>query len=84
MNIIHKVDNTKIETLSTTSDMKYKYKLNCYSGGGHKKTIEFKTVRQLRDGAYLKLVVNALTGVNKWEEVQYNELPEKVKINYTE
>lgn len=78
-----KIDNTRIEKLSTTDDMKYQYGLDCYNEKGKKKEITFKTSRELREDAYLSLVVKA-TGVNKWEEVQYNDLPEKVKINYAE
>ncbi len=77
------VDNTKIEKISSSDEMKYEYKLTCYSPSGRKKEIKFKTVRELRNGAYLKLVANAFTGVNSWEEVQYDELPDKVKVNYT-
>lgn len=78
-----KIDNTRIEKLSTTDDMKYEYCLDCYNEKGKKKEIKFKTSRELREDAYLSLLVKA-TGVNKWEEIQYNELPEKVKINYAE
>lgn len=63
--------------------MKYEYKLICYNENGRKKEIKFKTVRELRNGAYLKLTANAITGVNKWEEVQYDELPNKVQEKYT-
>lgn len=48
---------------------------------GKKKEIKFKTSRELREEAYLKLEVMA-TGVHAWEEVQYDELPDKVKTNY--
>ena len=51
---------------------------------GKKKEIKFKTSRELREDAYLKLEVMLLTGVHSWEEVQYNELPDKVKANYKE
>ncbi len=75
------VDNTKIEKLSTESDMKYEYTLECYSENGVKKEIKFKTSRELREGAYLKLEVRSL-GVHSWEEVSLEELPEKVKFMY--
>ncbi len=75
------IDNTKIEILSSSDDMKYQYTLECYSESGDKKEIKFKTTRQLREGAYLKLEVKTF-GVHSWEEVQINELPQKVKLVY--
>lgn len=48
-----------------------------------KKEFTFKTSRELREDAYLKLKVLAITGVNNWEEVQFDELPDKVQKNYT-
>ena len=71
------IDNTKVENISSTDDMKYEYTLNCYDKNGKKKEIEFKTSRELRESAYLKLEVRIL-GVHSWEEVQESELPEKV------
>ena len=43
---------------------------------------EFKTSRELKEDAFLKLEVKTL-GVHSWEEVQYDELPKKVQTNYT-
>lgn len=71
------IDNTKVENISSTDDMKYEYTLNCYDKNGKMKEIKFKTSRELRENAYLKLKVKAL-GVHSWEEVQESELPEKV------
>lgn len=76
------IDNTKIEKISSSDDMKYEYTLNCYNVNGKKKEIKFKTSRELRESAYLKLKVIPFTGVNNWEEVQFDELPYKVKTNY--
>ena len=74
------IDNTKLEKLST-SEMTYKYTLDCYDENGHKKTLSFKTSRELKNAAYLKLEV-IVTGVHAWEEVRYDELPSKVKTKY--
>ena len=49
---------------------------------GKSREIKFKTSRQLREGAYLKLEFLNIAGVRNWEEVQLEELPEKVKANY--
>ena len=76
------IDNTKIEKLSSTDDMKYEYTLDCYNENGKKKELKFKTSRELKEYAFLKLEVKTL-GVHSWEEVQYDELPEKVQTNYT-
>lgn len=78
------IDNTKIEKNSVSDDMKYKYTLKCYNENGKEKEIEFNTSRELREDAYLKLEVKFISGVHRWEEVQYNELPDKVKMNYKE
>ena len=76
------IDNTKIEKLSSTDDMKYEYTLDCYNENGKKKELKFKTSRELKEDAFLKLEVKTL-GVHSWEEVQYDELPKKVQTNYT-
>ena len=73
------IDNTKIQRISTTDDMKYEYTLDCYNENGKKKEIKFKTSRELKEDSYLKLEVMVTRGVKSWEEVQVNELPEKVK-----
>lgn len=72
------IDNTKIKELSANSDMKYEYKLDSYDEKGKKRSLKFKTSRELREDAYIMLEVRAL-GVHKWEEVQYHDLPEKVQ-----
>lgn len=77
------IDNTKIQGVSATDEMKYEYTLDCYNENGKKKELKFKTSRELREDAYLMLEVRTF-GVHTWKEVQYNELPEKVKTNYTE
>ena len=72
------IDNTKIQGISATDDMKYEYTLDCYNENGNKKEIKFKTSRELREAAFLMLEVRTF-GVHAWKEVQENELPEKVK-----
>ena len=79
-----KIDNTRVEKISANDDMKYQYTLDCYNENGKIIELKFKTSRELRKNAYLKLEVMLLTGVHSWEEVQYNELPDKVKANYKE
>lgn len=72
------IDNTKIQSISATDEMKYEYTLDCYNENGNKKEIKFKTSRELREDAYVMLEVRTF-GVHSWKEVQANELPEKVK-----
>ncbi|MCI9017100.1 MAG: YxeA family protein [Clostridia bacterium] len=72
------IDNTKIQSISATDEMKYEYTLDCYNENGNKKEIKFKTNRELREEAYLILEVR-IFGVYSWKEVQANELPEKVR-----
>lgn len=77
-----KIDNSKIKELSSSDDMKYEYKLDCYNENGTKRKLSFKTSRELREGAYLSLEVRSF-GVHKWEEVEFKDLPKKAqeKIN---
>lgn len=75
------VDNTKLESVSASDEMKFQYTLDCYNEKGKKKKISFKTSRELREDAYLELELTVM-GVHAWKEVQYEELPEKVKVNY--
>ncbi len=78
------IDNKKISELKKTDSagMKYEYKLVSYNEKGKKKTLTFKTSRELKESAFLKLKVLPASGVNNWEEVQYSELPDKVKTHY--
>lgn len=73
-----KIDNSKLQELSSGEYMKYEYTLDCYNKKGKKRKLHFKTSRQLREGACLSLEVRS-GGVHKWEEVEYNDLPEKVQ-----
>lgn len=73
-----RIDNSKVEKLSTSDVMKYEYKLDCYSKNGNKKELKFKTSRELREDAYISLNVKTF-GVHKWQEVQEEDLPPKVK-----
>lgn len=83
--VVHKdlyytqIDNTKIEEVSGSGDMKYEYTLTAYNKNGRKKEVKFKTSRELREGAYLELDVMQMRGVINWREVQANELPDDVK-----
>ena len=74
-----KIDNTKIEELSGDEDMRYQYTLTAYNKNGKEKEIQFKTSRELREGAYLELDVMQMRGVVNWREVQQEELPNDVK-----
>ena len=73
------IDNTKIEELPGNDDMKYQYTLTAYNKNGKEKEIQFKTSRELREGAYLELDVMQIRGVVNWKEVQQEELPDDVK-----
>ena len=83
--VVHKdlyytqIDNTKIEEISGTDDMKYQYTLTAYNKNGKEKEVQFKTSRELREGAYLELEVMQIRGVINWREVQMEELPDDVK-----
>lgn len=74
-----KIDNTKIKEISSSDNMKYEYNLTMYMENGISKDIKFKTSRELRSDAFLKVKYYIVTGVNKWEEIEYDNLPSKVK-----
>lgn len=76
-----KIDNTKVEQLDS-GDMRYEYTLDAYNEKGNSKEVTFKTSRELKDDAYLKLDVMLTRGVKSWEEVQFDELPDKVQEKY--
>lgn len=76
-----KIDNTKVEQLDS-GDMRYEYTLDAYNEKGNSKEVIFKTSRELKDDAYLKLDVMLTRGVKSWEEVQFSELPDKVQEKY--
>ena len=83
--VVHKdqyytqIDNMKMEEISGTDDMKYQYTLTAYNKNGKEKEVQFKTSRELREGAYLELEVMQFRGVYGWKEVQIDDLPEDVK-----
>lgn len=83
--VVHKdqyytqIYNTKIEELSGSDDMKYQYTLTAYNKNGKEKEIQFKTSRELREGAYLELDVMQMRGVVNWREIEQNNLPDDVK-----
>ena len=77
-----KIDNSKMEGISATDSMKYEYTLNAYDEKGKEKEVTFKTSRELREGAYLKLEVMLTRGVLNWEEVQFEEMPKEVQEKY--
>ena len=76
-----RIDNTKVEQLDS-GDMRYEYTLDAYNEKGNSKEVTFKTSRELKDNAYLKLDVMLTRGVKSWEEVQFDELPDKVQEQY--
>ena len=82
--IVHKdlyytqIDNTKIEEISGSDDMKYQYTLTAYNKNGKEKEVQFKTSRELREDAYLELDIMQMRGVVNWREVQVEELPDDV------
>ncbi len=69
-----KIDNEQKSELPANRDMEYEYRLDSYDEKGKKRTLKFETSRELREDAYLMLEVKS-TGVHKWEEVQFDELP---------
>lgn len=75
------IDNSKYERIDD-NDFNYKYTLPCYDEEGNKKEISFETSRELRSDAYIKIKYMITRGVISWEEVKYEELPNKVKEKF--
>ena len=77
------VNNSKVKKREGRGfeDMPYEYTIECYDANGKMKVFKFKTIRELREDAYLALIVRT-TGVNSWAEVSYEELPAKVQKIY--
>lgn len=73
------IDNTKVEQVGTKE---YKYTLMAYNSKGKSKKLEFKTNRELREGAFLEFEVMLTRGVISWQEVVYTELPNLVQEQY--
>lgn len=80
------IDNARTEKLESkggiidpTGGMSLRYTLPAYDEQGSEREISFGTERELRDDAFLKLDVVPIRGVVGWEEVQFEELPQKVQ-----
>ncbi|MCM1544868.1 MAG: YxeA family protein [Ruminococcus sp.] len=72
------IDDSKAVELDAVEDMQYEYTLTCYNEDGKQKELTFKTHKRLKDDAYILLEVRS-AGVHKWEEVQFDNLPQTVQ-----
>lgn len=79
-----RIDNSKVEFLSSNTDMQYQYTLISYNENDVKREIKFKTSRKLTEGAFIKMEVMITRGVTSWQEVSYQELPSRVREHYQE
>lgn len=73
-----KIDNAQMQVLPAGEEQHYEYNLKSCNESGKSKKFRFKASKELRQDAYLKLEIR-ITGVYKWEEVQFDELPEQVQ-----
>lgn len=64
------------------SDGRYEYNLPAYSTRGEDKVLNFTSSKSLREGAYLELYTTTFRGVTYWQEIPYDDLPERVKKRY--
>ena len=76
------IDNSKYTLTHKGEKELFEYKLDCYDDNGDPKEIAFKTVRELRDNAFLKLKYTDHGGVVFWEELKWEELPENLQTIY--
>lgn len=85
------IDNTKftenssggVVDLSGGGGLENIYTLTAYDDNGKEREIVFGSSRQLREGAFIRLTVFSMRGVTDWEEVQTEELPERVREIYS-
>ena len=75
------IDNTKISEVEAKDEMKYEYKLIMYDENGKSKEIKFKTSRELRESAFLKVKYYAISGVNNGKKFSMKIYHQKCKIN---
>ena len=76
------VDNRWVTEIAPHGLMNYKYSLVAYNSSGEAKDITFETSKILKDQAFINLKVAPIRGVLTWAEINYEELPEKVKDIY--
>lgn len=84
------IDNSKIEqaesaggVINFEGSMDFSYTLRCYDEDGNAKDITFGTSRELKEDAFIRLMVMPIRGVLEWSEIQYDELPIAVQEQYT-
>lgn len=82
------IDNDRLEQVDSRGGvidphggLSYSYTLPSYRENGEEKDITFGTSRELKEGAFIHLIVMPVRGVLEWSEVQYGELPAAVQ-NY--
>lgn len=86
-----KIDNEKMNEIEPETGiiklnggMSYEYKLEAYQSNGKEAEVTFGTDHELIQDRYIKLVARPIQGVVSWEEVSYEDLPEKVQEIYKE
>ena len=84
------IDNSRVEqvdakggVISLKGNLPYSYTLLSYDEKGSENEITFRTSRELKEGAFIRLTVMPVRGVLDWSEVQYDELPPTVQAHYT-
>lgn len=83
------IDNSKIAAaepdggvVDFSGGMEFAYTLPSYDAHGKRKEMTFGTMRELKEGAFLRLKAVPVRGVVEWAEVQYGELPAAVQSQY--
>lgn len=74
-----RIDNTKYTNFQNGGETYYSYTLPSRCPDDGESELNFNTVRELRDGAFLKLKVSRVMGVLDWEEVKWSDIPETVR-----
>lgn len=84
-----RIDNSKLEKndarggiIDFKGSLPYLYSLPAYSEEGDARKCTFGAERELEDGAFIRLRLAPLRGVESWTEVTFDELPDPVKAKY--
>lgn len=70
-----RVDDACVDA-SGDADMPFEYRLSAFDENGRESDVSFKTVRELRGGAFLACKVLPVRGVVSWEEVPIEDIPD--------
>lgn len=75
-------DEERYVTSNGVVNYTYWYTQTAYDEEGKEVDVKFSAQKNLRHNAYLKLYVKDRNEVSSYDEMQFDELPEKVKVKF--